>query len=514
MSREHVSFPGGADASQGGAAARLVGRLESPEGEPVAYALFAHCFACSKDLKSSGIISRELLARGIAVLRFDFTGIGESEGDLADTTFTANVGDVVAAADFLRREHRAPALLIGHSLGGAAVLAAAPRVPEAVAVATIAAPSHTRHARGKLLESLPPGAGQDGERAAGRDGGDGSGGDDGSDGGELLELDLGGPRPVRVRRQLLDDLGKDHLRGILAHLGKALLILHSPVDRVVGIEHAERLFLEARHPKSFVSLGTADHLLSDPRDAAHAGAVLAAWAGRYVDSAAHAAHASNTAETAATALREAGSANVAHQEPEPRAPAQQEPEPAATARREPQPDAKATAEWPLGPGEVEVRGLSGNLRQEVRAGSHALVADEPLADGGTDAGPTPYGLLVAALGACTSMTLHLYAKRKNLPLEETRVRLRHSRDHAADCADCVKETASPDRVAVKAAEQAVGAQRVDRGDRADRVDRIEVELEILGPLTDAQRQRLLAIADRCPVHRTLSAPVNIVTRLR
>jgi uncharacterized OsmC-like protein/alpha/beta superfamily hydrolase len=495
MSREHVSFPGAGAAAKGGAA-RLVGRLESPEGEAVAYALFAHCFACSKDLKSAGIISRELLARGIGVLRFDFTGIGESEGDVADTTFTANVEDVVAAADYLRRERRAPALLIGHSLGGIAVLAAASRIPEAVAVATIAAPSDTGHVRSKLLASLPDQAADRPEDRAtrgpsdartaqepgdARAGSDKSGGSDESGGsGGLLELDLGGQRRVRVHRQLFDDLARDHLGGVLAHLGKALLIFHSPVDRVVGIDHAERLFLEARHPKSFISLGSADHLLSDPRDAAHVGAVLAAWAGRYLDPA------TTLAIAAAGGARQAKSAD----------PAPQEPPPGANAAPEP----------PLGPGEVEVRGHQGTLRQEIRAGAHALVADEPLADGGTDAGPTPYGLLLAALGACTSMTLHLYAKRKNLPLEETRVRLRHSRDHAKDCADCADDTPRDDRIE--------RAGRHEQADRPEHIERIDCDLELLGPLTEDQRNRLLAIADRCPVHRTLASPVTIVTRLR
>jgi uncharacterized OsmC-like protein/alpha-beta hydrolase superfamily lysophospholipase len=407
MSREHVSFPG----PQG---TPLVGRLESPDGDAVAYALFAHCFTCSKDLRSSGVISRELLARGIGVLRFDFTGIGESGGDIEDASFSRDVDDLLAAADFLRRERRAPALLIGHSLGGTAMLAAAPRIPESVAVATIAAPSDTAHLRQKLIESVV-----------------------GSDGKDHLELDLGGPRPVRLRRQFLDELALDEPdRHRLAHLDRALLILHSPVDRVVAIENAERLFLEARHPKSFLSLGGADHLLSDPRDAAHAGAVLAAWAGRYF------------------------------------------PEVAERAAAAPQ----------LAPGEVEVHGVPGSLRQEIHAGGHTLVADEPAADGGTDEGPTPYGFLLAALGACTSMTMRLYAQRKSLPLGETHVRLRHTRGHAKDCRDCAEASAH--------------------------LERIEIDIELQGALTAEQRQRLLEIADRCPVHRTLADAVEIVTRLR
>ena len=413
MTREHVEFPGSREA-------RLAGRIETPDGEPAAYALFAHCFTCSKDLKSAGGICRELLARGIAVLRFDFTGLGESGGDFADTNFSSNVEDLVAAAAFLRRERQAPALLVGHSLGGAAMLAAAPLIPESLAVATIGAPSATDHLRAKLSARL---AAAGTEEAA-------------------FELDLGGSRPVRISRQLLEDLAGDHLRGVVPALGRPLLLFHSPLDRVVGIEHAERLFLAARHPKSFVSLGSADHLLSDPRDAAQVGAVLAAWAARYLPA--------GTGQ----------SVHVPAIAAEPRA---------------------------LPAGEVEVTGAAHSLRQEVRLGAHHLVVDEPAADGGADAGPTPYGLLLAALGACSGMTMGLYAARKGFPLDGTRVRLRHSRDHRVDCENCA-----------------------ERGAKLERIDR---ELELFGALTDEQRARLAEIADRCPVHRTLTGHVEIVTKL-
>jgi len=428
---ERVQFPG----SQG---ARLAGRIEVPEGEPAAYALFAHCFTCSKDLKSAGGISRELLARGIAVLRFDFTGLGESGGDFADTNFSSNVEDLIAAADFLRRERQAPALLVGHSLGGTAMLAAAPRIPEALAVATIGAPSDTGHLRAKLAARVASLGGPPAPAAGPAEE-------------EAYELDLGGLRPVHIRRQLLEDLAGDHLHGVLPALGRPLLLFHSPVDRVVGIDHAERLFLAARHPKSFVSLGDADHLLSDPRDAAQAGAVLAAWAGRYLPAGASGGVPATAPPATAVA---AGTAA------EPRA---------------------------LTAGEVEVTGTAHSLRQEVRLGAHHLVADEPAADGGTDAGPTPYALLLAALGTCSAMTMRLYADRKGWPLAGTRVRLRHSRDHEADCENCVAGDA--------------------------RIERIDRELELLGPLTEAQRVRLAEIADHCPVHRTLRSRVEIVTKL-
>ncbi|HVR08778.1 MAG TPA: alpha/beta fold hydrolase [Thermoanaerobaculia bacterium] len=455
----------------GSLGARLAGRLDTPEGAPAGYALFAHCFTCGKDLKAAGGICRELLARGIAVLRFDFTGLGESEGEFADTNFSSNVGDLVAAADFLRRERQAPALLVGHSLGGTAMLAAAASIPEAAAVATLGAPSDTRLLRAKLAARLPlppndPNDPNDpnephepNEEAA-------------------YEVDLGGTRPVRIRRQLLEDLAGDHLRGVLAALGRALLIFHSPVDRTVGIEHAERLFLAARHPKSFVSLGTADHLLSDPRDAAHAGAVLAAWAGRYMPAGAAAPQlpmSTGIPALPATASLPAGERAVVVGTGIPAIPADHAPAAAPAARA-------------LAAGEVEVSGTAHSLRQEVVAGGHHLVADEPAADGGTDAGPTPYGLLLAALGACSGITMRLYADRKGLPLAGTRVRLRHSRDHKADCEGCA-----------------------EGGTRLERIDR---ELELLGPLTAEQRARLAAIAERCPVHRTLGSGVQIVTKLR
>lgn len=423
-----------------------MGRLETPEGGARAYALVAHCFTCSKDLKSAGAICRELTARGIAALRFDFAGIGESSGEFGDTDFSGNVADLVAAADFLRRERQAPALLLGHSLGGTAMLAAAAHIPEAVAVATIGAPADTRHIRDQLAARLTAG-----------DAGDGG---DTGDGGDGVLLDLGGPRLVRIRRQLLEDLGADHMSGVVAHLRKALLIFHSPADRVVGIEHAERLFREARHPKSFVSLDTADHLLSEPRDARQVGAVLAAWAERYLAA----------APAAAVAAVSAASS-----------------EPAGHADAEPADRTDVSPAPALPPGEVEVAGSAGSLRQDVRLGTHHLIADEPVAAGGTDLGPTPYGLLLAALGSCTAITLRLYADRKQLPLAGSRVRLRHSRVHAADCVHCDESAA--------------------------RLERIERDLELSGPLSEEQRARLLAIADRCPVHRTLTSHVDIVTRL-
>jgi putative redox protein len=382
-------------------------------GEPVAYALFAHCFTCSKDLKAAGWICRALAERGIAVLRFDFSGVGGSEGE-GPGGFASNLEDVVAAADFLRRERAAPSLLVGHSLGGTAVLAAASRIPEVRAVATIGAPSDLDHLRNVLLRRVPEL--KEGEEAT---------------------VDLGGVVPVRVRPELLAELAGEPMRGVMANLHKPLLLFHSPVDNVVGIEHARRLFEEAKHPKSFVSLAGADHLLSRERDARYVADVLAAWAEPYLEG----------VDTVVEKLPEEGKA-----------------------------------------GEVMVIGGATGFTQEIIARRHRLIADEPLdVPGGTDTGPTPYDLLLAAIGACTSMTLRMYANLKKLPLEGVRVRLRTSKIHAADCAKC---------------ETKIG-----------KLDRIEREIEVLGPLTDEQRLRLLEIADRCPVHRTLTSEIEIVSRL-
>ena len=404
MKTEKMAFPGHSGET-------LAARLDSPDTPPRAYALFAHCFTCTKDIFAAAQIARSLAETGVAVLRFDFTGLGHSDGEFANANFSSNVGDLIAAADHLRANYAAPALLIGHSLGGAAVLAAAGDITECKAVVTIGAPddpSHIAHLFGdtNAIEA-------DGE----------------------AEVSIGG-RPFRVQKQFLDDISEQSLDDSIADLRKALLVMHGPFDQIVGIESAGAIFAAAKHPKSFISLDSADHLMSKREDAIYAATALAGWASRY--------------------LPADESLNV----------------PTVTA----------------GEGEVVVGETGENpFAQSIAAGPHRLRADEPPHVGGGDTGPTPYGLLLAGLGACTSMTLRMYANRKSLPLERVVVRLRHDKIHADDCAEC---------------ETKVG--------KIDRIDRV---IELTGDLDEQTRQRLLEIADKCPVHRTLESENFIVTEL-
>lgn len=236
----------------------LAARLDRPVGAPRAFALFAHCFTCSKDIAAASRIAHALSERGLAVLRFDFTGLGHSDGEFSNTNFSSNVEDLVLAADALRADHEAPRLIVGHSLGGAAVLAAACRMPEVTAVATIGAPADPNHIRRLFGDRL------DEIEAAGE-----------------AEVSLAG-RHFRIQKQFLDDIAGQALEERIRDLGRALLVMHAPADQVVGIENASRIFQAARHPRSFVSLHDADHLLTRPEDAAYAAEVLAAWAGRYL----------------------------------------------------------------------------------------------------------------------------------------------------------------------------------------------------------------------------------------
>ena len=391
----------------------LEARLDKGPGNPAAYALFAHCFTCSKDIFAATRIAAALAERGIAVLRFDFTGLGASEGDFANTNFSSNVGDLVAAANWLCEERKAPALLIGHSLGGAAVLAAAEKMPEARAVATIGAPADPGHIRHLFKDDID-------EIAEGE-----------------AEVVLAG-RSFTVRKQFLDDISGHNLADRIANLKKAILVFHAPRDDYVGIENAGEIFAAAKHPKSFVSLADADHLLTRKDDAVYVADVLAAWASRYIGAAAGEDAAENEDEA------EAGVVTVAE------------------------------------------NGV-GKFGQDITVGRHLFHADEPAAVGGKNTGPTPYQLLSAALGACTTMTLRLYADRKKLALERVAVEVSHDKIHAEDCEAC--ET------------------------QEGKIDSFRRTIRLEGDLDEAARARLLEIADKCPVHRTLHSEIEIVTVL-
>jgi len=394
---------------------QLAAQLEEPEGGPaIAYALFAHCFTCGRNLKAVRHISRALAARGIAVLRFDFTGLGDSEGSFADTNFSSNVDDLEAAARFMAIEFEAPHILVGHSLGGAAVLQVAARLPTVRAVATIGAPADPAHVK-RLLGPAT-------ERIA-------------ADG--VANVTLGG-RSFSIKRQFLDDLEHTRMQESIRSLGRALLVLHSPADEVVGIDDASRIYQAALHPKSFISLDRADHLLSDQRDSTYAGSMIATWAEKYLQS--------DGMPTRSDSLDAVDD---------------------------------GTDEWVV----VEI---GKGYTTRVRAGAHRLLADEPVDLGGGDRGPAPYDLLLAALGACTAITLRMYADRKGWPLESVSIRLNHGKIHAEDCAEC--ET------------------------REGRVDRIEQQIDLRGGLDADQHKRLMEIAKRCPVHRTLNSEVYIHTQ--
>jgi uncharacterized OsmC-like protein/alpha-beta hydrolase superfamily lysophospholipase len=406
MPTERFQFEG-----EGGV--QLAASLDLPEGEPHAYALFAHCFTCGKDVLAAKRIAAALADKGIAVLRFDFTGLGSSEGEFANATFSSNVADLVRAANYLREKRKAPAILIGHSLGGAAILAAAGKIPEAKAVITIAAPSDPSHVTGLFKDHVED-IKRDGE----------------------ARVSLAG-RPFTIKRTFLDDVAEQNLMTDIAQLHKALLIMHSPTDDTVGIDNATRIFVAAKHPKSFVSLADADHLLTQRRDSAYVADVITAWATRYVEVGAP--------ERPVVDLGEA-------------------------------------------PRKVVVRETrNSKFQNTVAIGPHLLTADEPKAAGGDDSGPGPYDFLLAALGACKSMTMRLYADRKSFPLERATVTLNHGKIHAKDCEEC--ET------------------------REGMLDQIEVEIGLEGEALDAdQRKRILEIADKCPVHRTLTSEIRILTR--
>ena len=387
----------------------LSGALELPTGLVRGAALFAHCFTCTKQSRAAVATTRALAREGIATLRFDFTGLGGSEGEFGRAGFAADVGDLVAAAEALLDRFAQPLLLVGHSLGGAAVLAAAEDLggSKVAAIATIGAPSDVPH----VLENI------DGDIAAIRESGQG-------------EVAIGG-REFHLSREFIERVEGVDLLAEIARLRKPLLFLHSPTDQVVGIEHASALFGAAKHPKSFVSLDGADHLLLDEADAEFAASVIAAWAHRYLP---------------------------------------------------------MRGDWPMPEDGVVIRTGHGRFGTEVHTKSHRLIADEPRSFGGDDTGPTPYDLLNAALGTCTAMTMKMYADRKEWPLEGVEIHVTHERKHAEECDH------------VEAMEEGRQIQALNRA------------IAITGPLDDKQRAKLIEIADKCPVHRTLEGELHIHTR--
>ena len=391
----------------------LAARLDMPPGGVKAFALLAHCFTCSKDILAARHIAAALTSLGVAVLRFDFTGLGSSEGEFQNTSFSSNVEDLVRAADHLRTHYRAPALVIGHSLGGAAVLAAAHRLPEAKAIVTIGAPSDVAHVLQQFRAQL-----DDIER----------------DG--IANVTLAG-RSFPISRTLVEDAKGQALQQQIANLRKALLVMHAPRDLTVGIEHATAIFTAARHPKSFVSLDDADHLLSHKRDAVYAAEVIAAWASRYIEG--HEQQASAEDRHDGVLVMETG---------------------------------------------------EGKFQNVVLAGRHQLLADEPVSVGGLDSGPSPYDYLAAALATCTSMTLRIYAERNQMPLGRVSVSVKHGKLPAAHCKDCGEAVEG----------------------RTGNIDRFERTIAVEGGADATTANKLIEIAGKCPVHRTLEARSAVVTR--
>lgn len=383
--------------------------LDLPLGEkPKSFAIFAHCFTCGKSLKAARNIGLALTQNGIAVMRFDFAGIGQSEGEFFDTNFSTNVADLLDAADYLTKNHQAPSLLVGHSLGGAAVLLAASQLDSVQAVATLGAPAepeHVKHLFGSIEDRI-------------RSKGEG-------------EIRIGG-KLITIRKHFLDDLEGIDLNTIIGSLKKAILVLHSPQDQIVGISNAKDIYEAARHPKSFMSLDGADHLLLDKKDSMYVGNVIASWVSRYINL--------------------------------------EESTPLLTDKQ------------------AVVRLGERGFTTEILAGKHSFIADEPTSVGGDDLGPSPYDLLVSALGACTAMTMKMYAERKGWNLQEVRVHLEHSHVYVEDQSKV--------------------------GEKGAKIDQIERVIEMEGSLDESQRKRLMEIADRCPVHRTMHNEIRVVSRER
>ena len=378
------------------------------DGRAKVLAIFAHCFTCNKNFTAIKNISHALTQQKIGVLSFDFTGLGESDGDFSDTNFSSNISDLLAAAAYLEQHYQAPQIMIGHSLGGAAAIQAASKLSSIKAVATIGAPADVPHVTHLFKQDLKQ------IRETGQ-----------------AEVNIGG-RPFIIKKQFLEDLEHNPSSELLSNLNRAILVMHSPQDMIVGIENAATIYKQARHPKSFISLDGADHLLSDQADSQYAGGIIASWASRYIETADH--------------------------------------------------------ELPVSDSQVLTRTGEKGYLTDILTGKHHLLSDEPLSIGGTDLGPNPYDLLLASLGACTGITLRMYADRKKWPLTEIKVHLEHEKRHAADCEDC--------------------------DNPKSKIDHIEKKIELVGSLDQKQRERLLEISSRCPVHRTLSSDIRIKSILK
>ena len=388
---------------------QLVGRLELPINQhPHNFAIFAHCFTCNKNLSAVKNITRELTSNGFGVLRFDFTGLGESEGDFENTNFSGNVDDLISASNYLKENHTAPTLLIGHSLGGAAVIFAASKIESVKAVATIGAPSNPKHVKHLIQNSVEE------IKATGK-----------------ANVNIGG-RPFTIKKQFLEDIETKSLPDVAKNLRKALLVMHSPQDTTVGIENAEEIYIAARHPKSFVTLDGADHLLMKKEDSIYVGSVIATWAKRYIS------------------IPKIDTISTTHQA-------------------------------------VASLDAEDGFTTQMTVGSHTMMADEPVSYGGNDFGPSPYEFVSAGLSACTAMTVQMYVKRKGWDLQNIEVHTSHTK---------------------------VAKQIVENGEQKEiKVDTFNREIKLKGNLDDKQIQRVLQIADKCPVHKTLHSAIEVITTL-
>ena len=388
---------------------KLSGIVELPVNQKAkSFAVFAHCFTCNKNFNAVNNISRALTSAGIGVLRFDFTGLGESEGEFENTNISSNSEDIVSAANYLKNNYKPPEILIGHSLGGTAILLAKQSISTVKAVVTIGSPYEPVHVTALFKNKL-----------------------DDIEMNGIAEVNIGG-RSFSIKKQLLDDIENQNLMHAINNLNAGILIMHSPEDKIVSLDNATQIFKAAKHPRSFISLDGADHLISNKTDSLYAGNLIAHWVSKYVA---------------------------------------------------PEDENELPTE-----GDVIVRTGIESFTTDVKAGEHYLTADEPLDVGGNDLGPTPYGLLLSSLGACTSMTLKMYATRKKWDLKEVRVYLKHSKVHANDCEDCE--------------------------DKSKKIDEIQRVIEFDGKLDETQQKRLLEIADKCPVHKTLHEHVVVNTSLK